>query len=269
MNKWLRCGLFAGLIVCGSFARAFAQASGQSAVVVPRHTIPLPELPVAEEASIVMPVVDSVVVDHVEQPHRGIPTPKAIEAMMDAGEYAEAVDAFERYIKTAEGDSCDLIYLPFTFYSRLLWEDSTKPDFYQGKVDFYVDKFLQTCGNTVDAYILRDLRHEPRMPDSTVVWMTEAIQLDSNYNILYITRGEAFWQLQRIKEACADFKRAAVKDDYAKEFYEMNCLNQSEAEWESWEKNHPSDAVECYDTIPSRIGHDSIPDIPLPWRMSY
>lgn len=214
--------LLLGLSVCGFGTRVSAQASGQTAEVVPANANPLPDVPATQTTA---PTQQQ------EQPQRGVPTPKAVEALVNNGEYTKAVEEFEKFIKTVKGNQCDMSYLPYTFYDRLLVEDTSRTAYYQEKVKFYADKFLSTCSNTVEAYLMKDSQANPRIPDSTIVWMTRAISLDKNYAILYTMRGEALWELKRTKEACADFEKAVgMNDGYAKEFYDMNCVETSNPE---------------------------------------
>ncbi|MDE5606435.1 MAG: hypothetical protein K2I68_03940 [Bacteroidales bacterium] len=208
--------LILGLGMLGFSARVQAQASGQTSEVVPAHATPLPEVPAQVQDEQPAQQVE-------EQPQRGMVTPKAIEELMDNRDFESAIKEFEKYMKTAKGDPCDLIYLPLSFYERLRMEDASKTDLYQSKMDYYTNQFLQTCGNTVDGYLLKESLGE-RIPDSTVASMTLAIEIEPNYAMLYTMRGDALWQLNRTQEACADFKKAMeLKDEYAIHFYKINC----------------------------------------------
>lgn len=228
--------------LCTTAPAAAQSASSQTKAVVPRHPQPLPDIDSIQQAMALellqndpatraafMPVFpDSAqIAAQREQPQRGMPTPRPIEIMMDEGKFDRAVSEFTKYMDTAQGDPCDLIYLPFTFYSRLLRDDTSKTAFYQEKADYYVDKFLQTCGNTVEGYQLKESLMEPKNPDSAVVWMTKAIALDSTVNMLYLVRAHALWELQRTREACADYKKAAEQRNWeAADMYEQRCTNQ-------------------------------------------
>lgn len=213
--------LILGLGMLGFGTRLQAQTSGQTADVVPANATPLADIPV-----MTLPTDEADEQPAEEQPQRGMPTPQAIEDMVSRGEYAQAVAEFEKYMKTASGNPCDLLYLPYTFYDRLRIEDTAKADVYQGKVKIYVDKFLKTCGNTVEAYVLRDDLNEPRVPEQTIELMTKAIELEPEYVILYSRRASAFWELERTKEACADFKKAAeLKEEFSASMYKMYCVS--------------------------------------------
>ena len=217
-----------GLMALSLRTPAAAQsASGLTKAVVPRHPQPLPDLDSLQALPPVQDNPQQAEQPQVEWPQRGIPTPRPIEIMMDEGKFDQAVDEFEKYMTTAQGDACDLIYLPYTFYTRLLWEDASKTAFYQERRDFYIDTYLQTCGNTVEGYLLKEERMEPKNPDSTVVWMIKAIALDPTFDIPYLIRGHALWALQRPQEACADYKQAAERQNRdAKELYIQRCANQ-------------------------------------------
>ena len=232
--KPLKCALLLalGLMVLSLRTPAMAQsASGLTKAVVPRHPQPLPDLDSLRQArpelfpiEIPDPALEKV---QGEPVHRGIPTPRPIEIMMDEGKFEQAVQEFTNYMDTVQGDPCDLIYLPYTFYNRLLFEDSSNHAFYEEKMDFYIDKFLKTCGNTAEGYLLKEMMQDLKNPDSTVLWMTKAIALDSTYNVLYLVRGHALWELQRTKEACADFKKAAeMRNTEGQEVYNGRCLGQ-------------------------------------------
>ena len=230
--KPLKCALLLalGLMALGLHTPAMAQtASGLTKAVVPRHPQPLPDIDSLRQARpelFPIEIPDPEPADVQREPvHRGIPTPRPIEIMMDEGKFEQAVREFTNYMDTVQGDPCDLIYLPFTFYSRLLGDDSSKAAFYQEKAAFYIDKFLETCGNTVEGYQLKEETMNPKIPDSTVVWMTKAIALDSTDDWLYLTRGHALWALQRTKEACADFKQAAgLRNTEGRDLYNERCL---------------------------------------------
>lgn len=192
--------LLLGLSVCSFGTRVFAQASGQT----------------AEGQSVT------------EQASRGVQMPETIMKMLDNGDYAKAVMEFEKFNKVAKGTPCDLKFLPFSFYYGLLGVDTTRTAFYQEKVDYYLGQFMQACGNTVEAYVLKESMMEPKNYDSTVVWMTAAIKLDPNYAHLYLTRGVALWELGQTKEACADFEKAKELNPEFADYYQNNCEEKKE-----------------------------------------
>lgn len=166
-----------------------------------------------------------------QQNNEGVRIPAYIGDFVDQQAYGKAVMEFDKFIKTAPGDPCDLLQLSFMFYNNLLQEDTTKTDFYKNKVNSYRDQYLQSCGNTAYAYMLKNEQMDPQNFDSTVVWMTKAIALDATNGNLYLTRGYALWQLQRTEEACADYKKAKELDD---EFYGSNydtqCVKPEDAQ---------------------------------------
>ena len=208
-----------GLSMLGFGARLQAQSSSQTAEVVPAHATPLPD---------VAPVMATDQPEAQMEPQdRGIPVPKEIEELIAKKDYENAVKEFDKFIKTAKGDPCVLIYLPLSFYERLAMEDkSSMSASYQEKAKSYMDKYMQTCGNTADAYLLLE-RFDKKTPEVTVTRMTEAIKLDPDYAIPYAARGNALWLLNRTTEACADFAKAKeLGDAYAVSFLRMNCGNQ-------------------------------------------
>ena len=148
---------------------------------------------------------------------------------MENGNYETAVKEFEKFIKTAKGNPCDLIYLPMSFYMRLIDTDTSKTESYKDKVDFYFDQYMKTCGNTAEAYLLKNARMESQNFDSTVLLMTQAIALDPTYANLYFTRGSALWQLQQTEKACADYKKAKELDASYANNYDMQCVELKEA----------------------------------------
>ena len=210
--------LVLGLSMLGFSARVQAQASGQTANVVPAHAAALSDVAVEQDGLTAQQAE--------EQPQRGIPTPKAIEDLMDQGDYETAVKEFDKFIKTAKGNPCDLIYLPMSFYDRLAVEDTSKTDYYKAQAKSYLDKYMQTCGNTADAYLLQE-RFDKQTPEVTVTRMTQAIKLDPDYIMPYTVRGNALWALGRTNEACADFTKAKeLGDADAVVFLSINCGNQ-------------------------------------------
>ena len=162
--------------------------------------------------------------------NRGIRPPVTIEDLLMKQAYDKAVMEFEKYIKTAQGNPCDLLQLSFGVYSRLLDEDTTKTAFYQEKADYYFNQYMQACGNTADAYLLKNARMEPQNFDSTVLWMTKAIELDSTYADLYLTRGNALWQLQQTEQACADFQKVKELNPFYADYYDTQCVKPEEAQ---------------------------------------
>ncbi len=200
----------------GMGAQAFAQASKQTKKVVSSNQETLSENVALDTQQAIK-----------KEPDRGIPTPKFIEDLLMNQEYNKAVEEFEKFIKTAKATPCDLLYLPYTFYSRMESVDNARKVVYRQKKQYYIDEFQSACGNSVEAYIMKDQESNPRIPDSTVQWMTMAIAVEPTYAALYSIRGEALWQLQRKKEACVDFEKAIElnNDGFAVEFHKMNCLN--------------------------------------------
>ena len=159
-----------------------------------------------------------------QEDQRGIPMPKNVEALLTEGNYSQAAAEFENFVK-AKTSSCDLIYLACMFYDRLSWMDEANGAIYKQKKMQYINKFQAECGNTVDAYIMKYQGMEPKNWDSAVDWMTKAIAVDSSMGSLYTMRGSALWQLGKIKEACADFKKAMETDVVATDMYNMQCAN--------------------------------------------
>lgn len=164
------------------------------------------------------------------EPERSAQMPESIDNLMKSRAYAKAMGEFEKYIKTAQGSACELKYQSYMFYNRLLGEDTTKTEFYQEKVNESLNQYLQSCGNTVEAYVLKNNQMQPQDFDSTVVWMTKAIALDAEYAFLYVTRGYALWELQRTKEACDDFKKAKELNEFYGDYYDMNCVEKTSPE---------------------------------------
>lgn len=209
--------LMLGLSMLGFGARLQAQvASGQTADVVPATPVALPD---------VLPADENEDEQEEEQPQRGMVTPKPIEDMVSRGEYAQAVAEFEKYMKTASGDPCDLLYLPYSFYDRLQFEDTANTAVHKETRDKYLAKFYKTCSNSPEVYVLKDRMSDPRTPESTLEYMNKALAIDPNYAQLYSMRGDALWALGRKEEACADFKKSQelLNDSYSKRFLEENC----------------------------------------------
>lgn len=224
--------LILGLGMLGFSAQLQAQSSKQTKKVTPANAQTSESVKAVENAPVeeTSPVV-------AKEPDRGIPTPKAIEDLLMQQNYTKAIEEFEKFIATAKGDTCDLLYLPYTFYARLNFMNPSQSSEYTRKMNYYMAEYQKQCGNSVEAYMLKAQESTPRIPDSTVVWMTKAIEIDSTYAYLYSVRGEALWQLARKKEACVDFEKAVAlnNDSFAAEFVRMNCANLPKEEEETAE----------------------------------
>ena len=220
--KALKYGLALMLSLSMLGFNAQAQSSKQTKKVVPSNAETSAEVIAAANAPV--EEISSVVA---KEPDRGIPTPKAIEDLLMQQNYTKAIEEFEKFIATAKGDACDLLYLPFTFYARLNYMDEAKSAEYTKKMNFYRNAYFEKCANSIEAYLLKDQMTEPRIPDSTVVWMTKAIEIDPAYAYLYSLRGEALWRLERKQEACADFEKAIElnNDSFAVEFHRTYCAD--------------------------------------------
>ena len=205
------CALLLGLSMSG--LSAFAHASSKQSGIIEISAVSDPDAKTKKQ-----PQQSS------QEDQRGIPTPKNVEALLMGGEYSQAAAEFENFVKT-KTQSCDLIYLACMFYDRLSWMDEANGTIYKQKKMQYINKFQAECGNTVDAYMMKYQEMEPKNWDSAVDWMTKAIAVDSSMGSLYTTRGSALWQLGRMKEACADFKKAMETDVVAVDMYNMLCAN--------------------------------------------
>lgn len=155
--------------------------------------------------------------------------PAQIGDFVDQQAYAKAMVEFEKFIKTVQSNPCESFRLSLMFYNDLLQVDTTKTAFYQEKVDSYTNQYLQSCGNTAYAYLLKNARMESQDFDSTVVWMTKAIALNSTDAYLYHVRGYALWQLQRTEEACVDYKKAKELDEFYADYYDTQCVKPEES----------------------------------------
>lgn len=222
--------LLLGLSVSGCGTQGFAQtATGLSGPVVPKHAVPMPEQeqPMAGEGQVALDTAVDLRQETGSMPERGIKTPEEVENLLQKGAYKQADQKLQKFLKKAQGGSynpCDLIYMPMTVYSRMMWADTLRQDYHREKRDFYIAQYLETCGHTVEAYELQDAMANPRTPETTIEWMTKAIQAEPDYSMSYRTRGEALWQLQRTQEACADFKKCAdLKDGFCLDFYTVRC----------------------------------------------
>lgn len=201
-----------GMLVCGAQAQASSKQSGDIEI---RQESGLPYVPNAEEKVKPQP----------SQEQRGIPTPKNIEDLLMKEAYGQAVTEFEKFLAKSKTKSCDLTYLAYTFYDRLCWMDESNVSVYKQEKNRYINEFQEECGNTVEAYVMKNQEMELINWDSTVVWMTKAIEIEPSMGSLYTTRGSALWQLGQVNEACADFKKAMETDGAAAEMYNMQCKN--------------------------------------------
>ena len=162
--------------------------------------------------------------------HEAPRLPDAINNLLTSGAYTKAEAEFEKYMKTVKFDACDMIYVPYMFYSRLLEEDTTSTALYQEKVDAYANQYLQSCGNTFEAYMMRINKTDPQDFDAIVTLVTAAMQIEPDATFLYGMRGSALWQLQRTEEACADYKKAKELDESYADYYDTQCVKPEEAQ---------------------------------------
>ncbi len=207
----------------GLGAQVFAQASGQTQEVVPNNPNTLPEEPAATAGQ-------DQIDQQVDEPQRGVPTPKVIENLVDKQEYAKAVEEFEKFIKTAKGNPCDLIYLRVSFYDRLALEDTSKAKAHQTKRDGFIKELEGKCAQMPDLYVLKARLDSDQSPEAAIRWMTKAIAVDPSYSFVYDMRGNAYWMLGQTEKACADFKKAKELDsNYTNYYYDTQCPQLSEA----------------------------------------
>lgn len=162
--------------------------------------------------------------------HEAPRLPDAIDNLITSGAYAKAEAEFEKYMKTVKFEPCDMIYVPYMFYSRLLEEDTTSTAIYQEKVNAYAGQYLQSCGNTFEAYMMRINKTDPQDLDAIVTLVTAAMQIESDAVFLYGMRGSVLWQLQRTEEACADFKKAKELDESYADYYDTQCVKPEDAQ---------------------------------------
>ncbi len=200
----------------GMGAQAFAQASGQTQEVIPNNPNTLPEV-VGPQSETSMPSGEQ----------RGIPTPKYIEDMVTEGKFVEAETEFNKFIKKAKGDPCNLLYLSMSFYARLAREDSAKAQEHQTKRDEYMAKLETTCANMSDLYILKATTDANLTPERMIYWMDKAAAVDTSYSLIYSMRGEAYRALGQTEKACADFKRVKeLEPDSQNYYYDVICTQQ-------------------------------------------
>lgn len=200
-------------------AQAFAQASGQTQEVVPNNPNTLPEVPIVGSQD-----VDSLD----EHPQRGVPTPKAIEDMIRNKEFAKAVSEFEKFMKKANGNPCDLIYLRVTFYGNLRHVDTNaiQIEQYKAKEEQYISELEKKCPNMPEIYVIKAFleSNDGENQEILIQYLTKAIELDNEYSMGYSMRGNAYWNLGQTEKACADFKKAAqLKDQMGLMLYQQNC----------------------------------------------
>lgn len=205
----------------GLGAQVFAQASGQTAVVTPENPNTLPEISSTMGQQ-------SEMSSQGEQ--RGIPTPKYIEDMVTEGKFVEAETEFNKFIKKAKGDPCNLLYLRMSFYARLMRDDVANAQAHQTKRDEYIAELEKTCPNMADLYILKATIDPNQTPENIIYWMNKAAEVDKSYSFIYSMRGEAYRVLGQTEKACADFKKVKELDpDYTNYYYDTYCVSPSAA----------------------------------------
>lgn len=160
---------------------------------------------------------------------RGIPTPKYIEDMVSEGKFVEAEAEFNKFIKKAQGDPCNLLYLRMSFYARLMRDDVANAQAHQAKRDGYIAEMENTCPNMADLYILKANIDPNQTPENIIYWMNKAAEADASYSLIYIMRGEAYRALGQTDKACADFKKVKeLNSDYQDYFYDTMCPKDSD-----------------------------------------
>lgn len=205
--------LILGLGMLGFSARVQAQASSQTAEVVPANATPLPDVPVAQEGQILG-----------EEMQRGIPTPKYIEDMVTEGKFVEAETEFSKFIKKAQGDPCNLLYLRMSFYARLMRDDMANAEAHQAKRDSYLAELEKSCPNMSDLYIYKASMDPNPTPEKIIYWMDKAAAVDDSYSLIYMMRGDAYRALGQTEKACADLKKVKeLNPDYQDYFYDSMC----------------------------------------------
>lgn len=205
--------LMLGLSMLGFSARVQAQTSGQTANVVPAHATPLPEVQLAQQSAMSQ-----------EGEQRGIPTPKHIEDMVAEGKFVEAETEFNAFIKKAQGDPCNLLYLRMSFYTRLMRDDVANAQAHQAKRDGYLAELEKTCPNMADLYIFKASMDPNQSPENIIYWMTKAAEADASYSLIYIMRSDAYRALGQTEKACADLKKVKeLNPDYQDYFYDTMC----------------------------------------------
>lgn len=217
--KTLKYGLtlMLGLTMLGFGARLQAQSSSQTADVVPAHATPLPDVPAATA------VGNGQVAD---EPQRGIPTPKAIEELINKKDYESAVKEFDKFIKAAKGDACELIYLRYTFYSRMMIEDMAHAADHKAQREACIEDLEKQCPNMPETYMVKTHVHGDGNPEAVLKWMDKAIEIDPKFAAAYIVRADALWLLQEDEKACDDYQTAAEMGDRPAQIrYRERCPN--------------------------------------------
>ena len=167
--------LMLGLSMLGLGTRVQAQSSGQTQAVTPEHPNTLADVQPAQQSTMTQGGVQ-----------RGIPTPKYIEDMVSDGKFVEAEEEFNKFIKKAQGDPCDLLYLRMSFYARLMRDDIANAETHQAKRDGYISELEKTCPNMVDLHILKASMDPSASPENIIYWMDKAAAVDTSYSLIYM-----------------------------------------------------------------------------------
>ncbi|MDE6439623.1 MAG: hypothetical protein K2K51_01185, partial [Bacteroidales bacterium] len=164
-----------GLMALGLRTPAMAQsASGQTKAVVPRHPQPLPDIDSLKQTNPELFLTESekeiqkIKADTLfwePQPEKGIGPPAIVEQLLSEEKYAQAVQAFEYFGDTIQGEyeRCYLLYAYVMFYNYLInWDEAQTFD-YRAKRDARLAEMEKQCPDYIEYLTMKAfLAEEPQ-----------------------------------------------------------------------------------------------------------
>lgn len=205
------------LLSCLGSASA-QSASGQTKAVVPRHPQPLPDLDSLRQATPELFQTETLdqqiaMADTLfwePQPEKGIGPPEIVERLLREEKYAQAVQAFEYFGDTIQGEyeRCYLLYAYVLFYNYLIGMDRPQAVEYRAKRDARLAEMEKQCPDYIEFLLMKVYLAEN--PQEVVKWTTAAIAVKPKA-AFFLSRANALWEMGQTEKACADYKQAAEK----------------------------------------------------------
>lgn len=193
-------------------------ASGQTKVVVPRHPKPLPEVDSLRQTNPELfrtePLDQQIAMSDTlfwePQPEKGIGPPEIVERLLMEEKYAQAMQAFEYFGDTIQGEyeRCYLLYAYVLFYNYLIDRDRSQAVEYRAKRDARLAEMERQCPDYIEFFLMKVYLAED--PQDVVKWTTEAIAVKPKA-AFFLSRANALWEMGQTEKACADYKQAAER----------------------------------------------------------
>lgn len=207
--KALKYGIVLCIGLCMAGTPVLAQSAGQSKEVTPKTPNNLQDLP---------PAVNDGQPQQESYRAKGMHVPSHVSDLLSQGNYAQAVEALEVFVKKQKGDPCDIAFMRFLVYWGIRRIDPQYEATAREAMNFMETK----CANQSDVYVLKVELFGREQPEKVMDWLNKAIEVEPFADI-YTLRGETLWWRGEHKKACADYKQAMeLGDTMGKEKFLMN-----------------------------------------------